>query len=166
MRAISQGLWAALKHSVSLVSTSVRLGSAAFNSFVPVCCFIDRAGYWWLWRQSSPPSRLTGVTVMQTVAANGTAGTFCCVPHQSGSSTRSLKWPSSLTQHIADVPLRSSSIHIYNTACTLMTLFCCFSKTNSHYGYKWLQGVGRVLVSCSMLFNENSVFLLQFMIFV
>lgn len=155
MGAISQGLRAALKHSVSRVSTSVHLGSAAFDSFVPVCCFIDRAGYWWLYQPSNPPSWLTGVTVMQTVAANGTAGTFRCVRHQSGSSARSLKWPSSLTQHIADVPLWSSSTRINNAKCMLMTLFCCFGKTNPHYGYKWLQGVGRVPASCSILFYEQ-----------
>lgn len=161
MGAISQELRAALRHGVSLVSTSVHLGSAAFDSFVPVCRFIDRVGYWWLWWRCSPPSWLTGVTVMQTVAANGTAGTFRCVWHQSGSSARSLKWPSSLTQHIADVPVWSSSTHINNAKCMLMMLFCCFDKTNPHYGYKWLQGVGCGLASCSVLFNENSVFYLS-----
>lgn len=164
MGAISQGLGAALKHSVALVSTSVHLGSAAFDSFVPACRFTDRAGYWWLWRRNSPPSWLAGVTVMQTVAANGTAGTFRCARHQSGSSACSLKWPSSLTQHIADVPVWSSSTRINNAKCMLMTLFCCFDKTNPHYGYKWLQGVGCVLASCSMRFNESSVLLLQFLI--
>lgn len=62
--AISQELRAALKHGVSLVSTSVHLGSFSFDSFVPVCRFIGRACYWWLWWRSSPPSWLTGVTVM------------------------------------------------------------------------------------------------------
>lgn len=144
---------------VSLVSTSVHLGSAQFDSFVPACRFTDRAGYWCWWQRSSPPSRLTGVTVIQTVAANGTSGIFRCMWHQSESSALSLKWPSSLTQHIADVPLWSYSTHINDAKCMLMTLFYCFGKTNPHYGYKWLQGVGCVLASCSMLFKEKQHFL-------
>ena len=56
MGVISQGLRAALKHCVSLVSTGVGLGSAALDSFVPVSRSVDRAGYGWLWRRSSPLS--------------------------------------------------------------------------------------------------------------
>lgn len=138
MGAISQELRAALQHSVYLVSSSVHFRSAALDSFVPVCRFIDGAGYWWLWRRGSPPSWLTGVTVMQTVATNGTAGTLRCKQHQSGSSARSLKWSSSLTQHIADVPVWSSSTLMNNAKCMLMTLFCCFDKTDSHYSCKAL----------------------------
>lgn len=44
----SQELRAALKHSVCLVSTRVHLGSAASDSFVPMCRFLDRTGYRWL----------------------------------------------------------------------------------------------------------------------
>lgn len=44
MGEISQELKAAIKSAACLVSTSVHLGSVAFDSFVPACRFIDRAG--------------------------------------------------------------------------------------------------------------------------
>ncbi|KAK5876468.1 hypothetical protein CesoFtcFv8_025821 [Champsocephalus esox] len=85
MGVISQGLRAALKHCVSGFHRC-GFGKCCIGFICPCESLCRQGGLRMAVAAQQSSVRLTAVTVMQAVAANGTAETFRRVRHQSGSS--------------------------------------------------------------------------------